>query len=115
MEERSNVLVRTDPGGEAPEFPFKHPLNPNSEVYIRPLAALTGMKRVAVHLGRVPPGKESFVYHSHRHEDVVYLMGGEHREFEVGLFPREKKRLIRDGESVHIVDDASLQEFEPRG
>jgi uncharacterized cupin superfamily protein len=117
------------------------------------------MRRVAVSLGRVAPGKESFVYHSHNHEeeflfilsgrailevededmevtagdflgfptpsvahnlrnpfeeDVVYLMGGEHRDFEVGVFPRHKKRLIRDGASASIVNDADLQAFRPR-
>lgn len=159
MGDQSKVLVRTASGGVPAEFAFKHPLNSNSEVHIRPLSVLTGMTRIAVSLGRVAPGKESFVYHSHNHdeeflfilsgrailevedeemeitagdflgfptpsvahnlrnpfeEEVVYLMGGEHRDFEVGVFPRHKKRLIRDGSSASIVDDADLHSFRPR-
>jgi uncharacterized cupin superfamily protein len=158
MGDGSKVLVRTAGGAGPAEFAIEHPLNSDSEVYIRPLSVLTGMTRVAVSLSRVPPGKESFVYHSHNHEeeflfilsgraivevddedievaagdflgfptpsvahnlrnpfeeDVVYLMGGEHRDFEVGIFPRLKKRLIRDGASASIVDDAALQTFRP--
>jgi uncharacterized cupin superfamily protein len=98
--------------------------------------------------GRVPPGKESFVYHSHQHEEeflyilsgrgiaeigdeeyevgpgdfmgfatpsvghhlrnpfgeeLVYLMGGEHRHAEVADFPRQRKRFFRSGPTVSIV------------
>jgi uncharacterized cupin superfamily protein len=115
------------------------------------------LKRIAIHLGRLPPGKESFIYHAHHHEeefvyilsgrgiaeiegeefevgpgdflgfptpsvahnlrnpfdeDLIYLMGGEHRECEVGVFPKLKKRVIRDGDSAFIVNDSDLQEFQ---
>jgi uncharacterized cupin superfamily protein len=160
MGDPKKVLVRTTGDAEVPEFAFEHPLNPDSEIHIRPLSMLTGLSRISVSLGRVPPGRESFVYHQHHHEEeflyilsgravaevedeefevgpgdflgfptpsvahhlrnpfeeeVVYLMGGEHRDFEVGVFPRLKKRLIRDGDSFSIVDDADLRPLKPRG
>ncbi|HSS03362.1 MAG TPA: cupin domain-containing protein [Kofleriaceae bacterium] len=143
----------------SPEFTVRHPLNPKSEIHIRALGMRSGLSRIAVHLGRLPPGKESFVYHSHQHEeeflyivsgqgvveidgvehtvgpgdfigfptpsvahnlrnpfdsDVVYLMGGEHRDVEVASFPRLKKRLVRDGDASYIVDDAAFEPFRMR-
>ena len=115
------------------EARFQHPLNANSEIYIRSLSESVGMSQVGVHLARVPPGKESFAYHSHHYEeeflyilsgrgiadidgrevevgagdflgfkvpsvahhlrnpfeeDLVYLMGGERRDYEIADFPR---------------------------
>ena len=68
-----------------------HPWNPNSEFTGTRLAALSGLKRVGVNLMKVPPGKESFIYHSQeREEEWIYLISGrgvaeiEDEEFEVG-------------------------------
>ncbi len=40
-------------------------------------------------------------------EDLVYLSGGENRDFEVGDFPREGKRMVRikDRVDVYAIDD----------
>ena len=36
-----------------------------------------GFKRIGVHLFLIPPGKESFVYHSHQgEEEFVYILSG---------------------------------------
>ncbi len=48
-----------------PEARIRHPWNPNSEVHMRPLSLEAGLSRVVLTLARVPPGKESFVYHAH--------------------------------------------------
>ncbi|HEX5850887.1 MAG TPA: cupin domain-containing protein [Rubrobacter sp.] len=68
-----------------------HPWNPNSEFTGTRLAALSGLTRVGVNLMKVPPGKESFIYHSQeREEEWIYLISGrgvaeiEDEEFEVG-------------------------------
>src|SRR5215468_11991082 len=119
---------------------FSHPWNPNSEIIGTQLSRAVGMKRAGVSLARIPPAKESFVYHSHQFEeewiyvlagkgiaeidgadyevgpgdfigfptpsvahhlrnpgpdDLVYLMGGENREYEVADFPRLGKRMLR--------------------
>ncbi len=42
------------------------------------LGRATGLKRTGVSLARVPPGKESFVYHAHQvEEEWVYILSGE--------------------------------------
>lgn len=54
-----------------------HPWNPKSEIHGVQLARLAGLKRTGVSLARIPPGKESFVYHSHaREEEWLYILSG---------------------------------------
>ena len=135
-----------------------HPWNPHSEIHGTMLARTLGLTRTGVSLARIPSGKESFVYHSHRYEeewiyilsgngmaeidgneyevaagdfmafptpsvahhlrnpfadDLVYLMGGESRQFEIAEFPRMRKRMIRDGADVQIYDVADAKPFGP--
>jgi uncharacterized cupin superfamily protein len=59
---------------------IRHPLNPESEVYLRPLSELAGLQRVHLTLARIPPGKESFAYHAHAaDEEFVYILSGRGR------------------------------------
>jgi len=54
-----------------------HPWNPNSQIRGTRLGAPTGLKRTAVNLFKIPPGKESFIYHSHRYEEEwMYILSG---------------------------------------
>lgn len=69
---------------------FSHPWNPNSELKGFQLGRRVGLKRTGVNFVRVPPGKESFVYHSHhREEEWIYILSGhgvaeiDEEEFEV--------------------------------
>ncbi len=56
---------------------FSHPWNSNSELYGTRLSSLVGLSRVGVSRVRVPPGKESFVYHSHHQEEEwIYVLSG---------------------------------------
>lgn len=56
---------------------FSHPWNPRSEITGYQLAKSTGLRRVGVNLARIPPGKESFVYHSHwMEEEWIYVLAG---------------------------------------
>jgi uncharacterized cupin superfamily protein len=160
MSQQQRTLIRAAEVGALPEFPFRHPLNPKSEIYLRSLSALAGLKRIGLNLGRVPAGAESFVYHYHHYEeefvyilsgkglaeigdetyevgpgdvmmftapslghhirnpfdrDLIYLMGGENREFEIGEFPRLKKRAIFEKSShAYIVDAESTTPFTSR-
>ncbi|NER81089.1 MAG: cupin domain-containing protein [Leptolyngbya sp. SIO1D8] len=73
------------------EFKFNHPLNANSEVYLRSLSRKTDLNRVVVNLARIPPDKESFIYHSHSNEEEwIYILSGRgiadigDAEYEVG-------------------------------
>jgi uncharacterized cupin superfamily protein len=62
------------------EVVIRHPLNPNSEVHLRPLGETTGMQRVRLSLARIPPGKESFAHHAHEaDEEWVYILSGRGR------------------------------------
>ena len=89
MKNPETVLIRAGTAGQ--EFEVRHPLNANSQIWLRPLGRLTGLQRTGVALARVPPGKESFIYHSHQHEEeFVYILAGrgiaeiDDAEFEVG-------------------------------
>src|ERR1041384_1872603 len=56
----------------------RHPLNPNSEIFIQALSRRAGMKRAHLNLARVPPGKESFIPHSHAlQEEFIFVLEGE--------------------------------------
>jgi uncharacterized cupin superfamily protein len=57
--------------------PFSHPWNPNSEIAGAFLGRAVGLKRTGVNFVRIPPGKESFVYHSHEcEEEWIYILSG---------------------------------------
>lgn len=69
---------------------FSHPWNPNSELLGTQLGRAVGLKRTGVSFVTVPPGKESFIYHSHyREEEWIYILSGhgiaeiDGKEFEV--------------------------------
>lgn len=46
-------------------------------------------------------------------EDLVYLMGGERRDFEIADFPRLGKRMVRAGDKVEIYDIDQAKPFGP--
>ena len=151
-----NIVRAADIAAHSQEF--SHPWNPNSQMHGTPLARSVGLKRAGVNFIRVPPGKESYVYHSHRHEeewiyvlsgraialideteyevnagdfigypapsvahllrnpgpeDLVYLSGGENREFEVTEYPQLGKRMVRNGKQMEVFDMADGQPSPP--
>jgi uncharacterized cupin superfamily protein len=46
-------------------------------------------------------------------DDLVYLSGGENREFEVAEFPKLGKRMVRMGKQVDVYDIADAQPLGP--
>ena len=44
-------------------------------------------------------------------EDLVYLVGGERREMELGSFPRLGKRVLRVGREAWLIQDRELRPF----
>jgi uncharacterized cupin superfamily protein len=151
-----NIVRAADIAAHAQEF--SHPWNPQSLMRGTQLARSVGLRRTGVNFMRVPAGRESYVYHSHRYEeewmyilsgsglalvdggefsigpgdfigfptpsvahllrntgaeDLVYLAGGEHREFEVADFPKLGKRMVRMGEQVDIYDVDDAKTFGP--
>ena len=58
----------------------RHPWNEKSDIHITPLSRAVGLERVSLSLARVPPGKESFVFHRHeRDEEFMYILSGRGR------------------------------------
>jgi uncharacterized cupin superfamily protein len=56
---------------------FSHPWNSQSEILGTQLGRTLGLKRTGVNFAKVPPGKESFVYHSHYcEEEWIYILSG---------------------------------------
>src|SRR5437016_7077960 len=53
----------------AQEHAVTQRLNPNSHLLRTGLSRLAGLQRAHVSLGRVPPGKDSFAYHSQMVEE----------------------------------------------
>ena len=73
---QERFVVRSEEASEQASR-FSHPWNPNSELYGTRLSSLVGLSRVGVSRVSVPPGKESFVYHSHyREEEWIYVLSG---------------------------------------
>jgi uncharacterized cupin superfamily protein len=71
---------------------FSHPWNSNSMITGTQISRLTGLKRTAVSLAKIPPGKESFIYHlHHREEEWIYIISGkgiaeiDEQEYEVSI------------------------------
>jgi len=84
-----NIVRAADIDAHAQEF--SHPWNPESLMRGTQLARSVGLKRTGVNFIRVPAGKESFVYHSHQHEEEwIYVLSGralaliDDAEYEVG-------------------------------
>ncbi|MEL6402282.1 MAG: cupin domain-containing protein [Cyanobacteria bacterium J06626_4] len=91
MTDEHNSLLKASDINSMDAFEFHHPLNPNSEIYLRFLGRAVGLKRIGVTIARVPPGKESFIYHAHQNEEEwVYILSGRgiaeigDQEYEVG-------------------------------
>lgn len=79
-ETRPSALLTRGEISEIAEAHIRHPWNPKSDVYIKRLSAAAGLARVALSLVRIPPHKESFIYHRHEHdEEFIYILSGRGR------------------------------------
>jgi uncharacterized cupin superfamily protein len=78
MERKPNLIPASEMRKH--EGSISHPWNPKSEVHGVRLGLLTGLSRTGVSLARIPPGKESWVYHSHQcEEEWAYILSGRGR------------------------------------
>ncbi len=74
MSDEKRHLVKA---GKAPSQTLSHPLNENSEIEYEMLSRIAGMQRIGVNRTKIPPGKESFIYHSHEtEEEFIYVISG---------------------------------------
>lgn len=70
-------IVRTGGLDWSQTWRGRHPFNDASEMRLVPLGDPTGLKRLGVHLIRIPPGKESFIPHAHAvAEEFVFILEG---------------------------------------
>src|SRR5262249_41502906 len=88
---------------------LKHPLNPNSELFMQRLSDRVGMKRAQLSLARVPPGKESFIPHSHTvEEEFVFILEGEGiaeiGDARVAVGPGDYMGFPTDGTVHHLIN-----------
>jgi len=75
MEKKPCLIRATDL--KTREDTFSHPWNPNSLVRGVHLSAQVGLQRTGVSVVHIPPGKESFIYHSHQFEEEwIYILSG---------------------------------------
>jgi uncharacterized cupin superfamily protein len=78
MADENKHLIRTAELPANSAVHIRHPFNPKSEVFIQRLGDRVGMKRAHLSLARIPPGKESFVPHSHSmEEEFLFILAGE--------------------------------------
>ncbi len=74
MSDEKRHLVKA---GKATSQTLSHPLNENSEIEIAMLSRIAGMQRIGVNRTKIPPGKESFIYHSQQtKEEFIYVISG---------------------------------------
>lgn len=77
MSRERHPLLRAAAIAELREHVARHPLNPAAEVHMRTLSRRVGMTRLGVHLARLPPDREAFIYHSHhREEEFLFVLSG---------------------------------------
>jgi len=86
---KASALVRVQ--DRPAEQSFSHPLNPRCEMRGVSLSEIAGLRRIGIHLVRIPPGKEANLYHAHANEEEFYfILSGrgvaeiDGREHEVG-------------------------------
>lgn len=70
-------VVRSGDLADEDTLLFRHPFNANSEIVLTPLSDRVGMQRVQLSLGRIQPGRESFIPHSHTtQEEFIFILSG---------------------------------------
>lgn len=107
-------LVRVEPGKQTTQFHFHH----QEEEFIYILSG-KGVAEIGEVKFEVGPGDfMGFTAPSQPHsmsnlfeEDLVYLMGGERRNFDVCDYPRLKKRLFRVDGARQLADWDNLKPF----
>lgn len=102
-------VVRTGALKAEEAMHVRHPLNPQSDLRLHPLSRRAGMKRAHLNLGRIPPGKESFLLHAHaQQEEFIFILEGEATvtigETRVVLGPGDFVGFPTDGIAHHLVN-----------
>ena len=67
-------------------------------------------------MGFAADGERAIAHHMRNPfaEELVYLVGGEHRDYDVGEFPRQGYRMVRRGKQVDLYEiSAAKKPFPP--
>lgn len=76
MTEKQSFILKATEIADSLQI-FSHPWNPKSEISGTYMGRTVGLKRTGVNFAKIPPGKESFVYHSHYcEEEWIYILSG---------------------------------------
>lgn len=107
MTDTAKYLVRSKSLPAAEARHIRHPLNPNSDIFIQSLSDRVGLQRAILSLARVPPGKESFLPHAHSaQEEFLYILEGEGTALigdqEVTVGPGDYLGFPTDGVAHHL-------------
>jgi len=105
-------LVRTRALDASEQIHMRHPLNPNSELFRLGLSDRVGMKRAHLSLVRIPPGKESFLPHSHAvQEEFLFILDGtgiaEIGGKRVAVGPGDYMGFPTDGTTHHLINNGA--------
>ena len=68
------VILTPEQVRETDEVCVRHPLNPESLMYYRPLSEQAGFEHGGLHMVRVPAGHESNELHSHEVQEEFYFV-----------------------------------------
>jgi uncharacterized cupin superfamily protein len=107
-------LVRIEPGKETTEFHFHHQEEEFMYIISGRGVAEIGDEKVEIGPGDFLGFNAPSLPHTMTNpfdEDLVYLMSGERRNFDICDYPRLKKRLFRVNEKRQLVDWANMYEF----
>jgi uncharacterized cupin superfamily protein len=109
MADENKHVIRTAELPAESAVRVKHPFNPKSEIFMHRLSDRVGMKRAHLSLARVPPGKESFIPHSHSmQEEFLFILAGEGLaeidEDMIRVGPGDYMGFPIDGATHHLIN-----------
>jgi hypothetical protein len=93
------------------EQSFSHPWNSKSQ-----LIGVQLSRALEVGLGDFMAFPAPSVPHHLKNpfdQELLYLMGGENRKFDIADFPRLGKRIVKSGEKIEVYDISSAKPFGP--
>lgn len=87
---------------DAVPFDYQHPLEESASLRMYALSRMTGLKRAAVSVGRIKPGKCSFPKHRHHaEEEWIYILSGQ--------------ATLTLEEDTHVMDPGAFAAFPAAG
>lgn len=107
MSDSPRNLVRTRDLRPEDAAHIKHPMNPNSEIFVHRLSDHAGIQRLHMNIARIPPGRESYLPHSHTfQEEWVFVIEGDGTAVidgkDIAIGPGDYMGFPTDGTTHHL-------------